>query len=325
MDYNYIIEKVNKKTEFFIIKKFKEFKAEGRTFNYSVDKIRIFISDRNHNGIIGKNISLFESCHRFYNQHNSNFVKDTPISKTIDNEVKEEFIKVTEKKKPLDKNYKEVDNYNFNYFINDLIKYDLLRKVESRLSNNSELYKLYFESNNYTDFTLEKFEGHVINSELYQKLYSKFYPKKPVPCAEAQTDDFGNINYKVIENNQELDISSNKKILNHKIKKQTFELDEQLLILNICLEDKNSIPLTEKSKLIILIGEIIEDNIFETKSSNSLTYAKISKGIFRKGSTKTMIQIIDNIMTKLENHNLKMTKQTLNQHKITLKNEQNKV
>jgi hypothetical protein len=222
----------------------------------------------------------------------------------------------------VDKNNNEILNYPFDTFVKDLIEYDSLGRIEGRLSINSELYKLFYEFNTYDHFTLKSFDGHVVNSKLYRDLFVKFKPETPIPVAVRKIDGFQNIVYDIVEKKEELNNPSGNQETKYKIEKQIFELDEQLLILNLCLEDKNSIPVTEKSKLIILIGEIIEDNLFKKSSSDSKTYSKISKGILRKGSKKTMIKLIDSILTKIEKHNLNITNQTLRKHRATLKSEQ---
>ena len=153
-------------------------------------------------------------------------------------------------------------------------------------------------------------------------MFSKLKPNNPIPIAVEKIDEFLNVKYDIITDTAELNELENKVKSKIKTKKQEFELNEQLLILNLCLVDKNSIPITEKSKLIILIGEIIEDNLFKVPSSDSNTYDKISKGILRKGSVSKMIEIIDMVLIKIEGFNLKFTNQTLKKHKATLKNEQ---
>jgi hypothetical protein len=84
------------------------------------------------------------------------------------------------------------------------------------------------------------------------------------------------------------------------------------------LVDKNEIPVTEKVKLIILIGEIKDDTIFKESSAKNLAYQKISKGIMRKGSAYTMIAIIDNILIKIEKYDLNITNQTLKKQRAKL-------
>lgn len=324
MDYQKTINSFFKIKSDYIIEKLNEYKAQSRPFEFAIDKVSLILSDERSNSLINSNRNLFNNCIYNFYQFDSLYQKGASISLVIENEIKLEFEKI-KTQKIIDNNRNEVVNYSFEAFINDLIEYDSLGRIEARLRNNSELYKIFYETNNYDDFTLESFDGHVINSNLYRKLFSKNYPKKTIPIAVKRIDNFNNIIYDIIENQEELNNPSANQQVKSKINKHFFELDEQLLILNLCLEDRNSIPLTEKSKLIILIGEIIEDNLFNVSSSNSKTYSKISKGIFRKGSTETMILIINSILTKIEKYNLTKTEQTLKKHRTTLINEQKNI
>ena len=192
----------------------------------------------------------------------------------------------------------------------------------NRLGDNIELYKLFYEVNNYENFTLEKFDGHVVNSTLFRKIFSEYYPSKKIPIALKRIDDYLNTVYDIIEENEELTVPIINSETKDKTRKQTFEVDEQLLNLNLCLSDKNSIPLTEKIKLIILIGEIKDDSILYESSSNNNVYQKVNKGILRRGSSNTMIDTIDSIKIKIDEFDLIHTKQTLKKHKTSLISEQ---
>ena len=149
-------------------------------------------------------------------------------------------------------------------------------------------------------------------------MFSKIYPKKNIPIVVNRTDEYGNPTIEIIELNSILKEKTDAKIV-----KQTFELDEQILILNLCIVDKNSIPITEKAKLIILIGEIKDDSIFKESSSKNSVYQKISKGILRRGSPQTMLLILTSILTKIEIYKLNITNQTLRKHRADLISEQN--
>ena len=321
MDYKNIIDTFFKNKSDYVIEKLKEYKNQSRTFEYAIDQIRMNLSNERFNSVIGKNNDVFNNAIYDFNHFEELYQKGASITLVIENEIKTEYNEKIRLKEIVDKNNDEILNYSFSTLVNDLIEYDSLGKIEYRLSINSELYKLFYESNIYDQFTLESFDGHVVNSKLYKNFFSILKPNIPIPVAVKKIDEYQNVYYNIIDAPEvnELDNNDKPKV---KTKKQEFELNEQLLILNLCLEDKNSIPLTEKSKLIILIGEIIEDNLFKVPSSDSNTYSKISKGIFRKGSKKTMIQIIDTILSKIENYNLTITNQTLKKHKATLKNEQ---
>lgn len=322
MDYKKIIDTFFKNKLDYIIGKLKEYKNQSRSFEYAIDQIRMNLFNERINNIVDINKDLFNNVIYDFKYFEDLYQKGTSIKLVVENEIKTEYNEKIRLKKIVDKNNNEVLNYSFNTLIIDLIEYDSLVKIENRLNFNSELYKLFYESNIYDQFTLESFDGHVVNSQLYRNLFSKLKPNNTIPIAIKKIDELLNIEYDIIIDTAELNELENKVKSKVKTKKQEFELNEQLLILNLCLVDKNSIPITEKSKLIILIGEIIEDNLFKVPSSDSNTYDKISKGILRKGSASKMIEIIDMVLIKIEGFNLKFTNQTLKKHKATLKNEQ---
>ncbi len=315
-----------KKLTAFSINSLKSDSENGISVTKAIDNIRRKIWDEFiETSFIYHYKDHFEEVYRIYRLSLSNYNKDKvdEVKSVLKNEAYDEFLMRLKINKVSNYTYGEdFDNITYETFVTHMLKYDVYKKCYNRLSENIDLYELFYETEDYKEFTFEAFEGHVINSKLYRNLYSINYPDKKIPIAVKRIDEYQNIVYDIIENNEELNNPSGNQETKDKIKKQIFELDEQLLILNLCLEDKNSIPLTEKSKLIILIGEITEDNLFKVPSSNSKTYSKISNGIWRQGSKKTMIQIIDSILTKIENYNLTTTNQTLKKHRATLKNEQ---
>lgn len=310
----------------FTINSFKMHSENGLSTFKAIDNTQRCIWDEFiETNFIYKYKDHFEEVYRIYRFSLSNYNKDKvdEVKSVLKNEAYEEFLMRLKINKVSNYTYGEdFDNITYEVFVTHMLKYDVYKKCYNRLSENMDLYKLFYETEDYKEFTFEAFEGHVINSKLYRNLYSINYPDKTIPSAVKRIDDYQNIVYDIIENKEELNNPSGNQETKDKLKKQIFELDEQLLILNLCLEDKNSIPVTEKSKLIILIGEIIEDNLFKVPSSDSKTYSKIIKGILRKGSKKTMIQIIESILTKIESYNLTTTNQTLKKHRATLRNEQ---
>jgi hypothetical protein len=212
----------------------------------------------------------------------------------------------------------------FEDFAHNLIKFDIARKITFRLEDNPELYKLHYENNDYKNINFDYFEGHIINSLLYKKLFKKFYPNKEAPVAIGTKSPYGNIIYEIVYNNKSDKIKLSNELIKSTITKPEFELDEKLLILNLCLVDKNEIPDTEKIKLIILMGEINDFTIFEESSSINNLYSKVNKGIDRKGSIPNILNLINNILLKIEPFELTITNQRLRIHKAKLNLEQNK-
>lgn len=324
MDYDYILHKVFAKAEYFIIKQFKEFKADDRPYPHAVDKIRSRLTKIYEENRVNRNIELFNSCYRIFNFRKDYYGDTTSIIKIVNIEIKKEFGEVIKSNKPVDNNFNVINNYTFNRFVYDLIIYDSLRRIEARLGKNSDLYKLYYETEDYKSFTLRAFDGHVISSKIYQDLFSKVYPNKIIPIAVCSINQYGNEEWKIIIDNDPSKLKENGTTNKVKIMQQDFDSDEQLLILNLCLVDNNGIALTEKIKLITLIGELKDKSIFKESSSSNNAYSKVNKGIFRKGSVTTMILTIDNILAKIEKYNLAGTNQTLKKHRSTLISEQKK-
>lgn len=313
-----------KKLEDFVIVNLKKFKNEGKSVNFAIDKTRdliwnIFIETN----FLQKYSSRLRNIYSTYIYSFENYDHNGDITMDVlKNEVFNDFKIIKELNIVGKSTYlPEIEDLTFENFMSLLLKYDVAQKSYKRLSNNSDLYKLYYLQNNFENFTLEHFEGHVVNSDLYKKLFKKFRPEKPLPIAIRIIDKYKNTTYKIKEESKVKSKIENKES-NEKILNQIFELDEQLLILNLCISDNNSIPVTEKAKLIILIGEIKDNSIFTESSSDNTVYHKIIKGILRKGSIQNMLLIIINILAKIENYDLPVTKQTLKKHKTTLISEQ---
>ena len=310
----------------FTITSFKSDYEDGRTALKSIDDTRRRIWDEFiETSFIYKYKDHFEEVYRIYRLSLPNYNKNKVdvVKSVLKNEAHEEFLKRLKIKKVSNYTYDEdFDSINYESFIVHLLKYDVYQNSYNRLGDNIELYKLFYEVNNYEDFTLEKFDGHVVNSTLFKKIFSEYYPSKKIPIAVKRIDDYLNTVYDIIEDSEELNVPVINSETKDKIRKQTFEIDEQLLILNLCLSDKNSIPLTEKIKLIILIGEIKDDSILYESSSNNNVYQKVNKGILRRGSSNTMIDTIDSIKIQIDEFDLVHTKQTLKKHRTTLISEQ---
>ena len=161
---------------------------------------------------------------------------------------------------------------------------------------------LIYRSEDFSEFEIKEYDTVLENTEIFNYYRGLVYPESK-QIKEPSID-------------KSIEISKEKY-------KHDFEIDEQALVLNLCLADKNSIPLTEKIKLLILIGEIKDKTIFAEDISSNQFYHKANKGIYRRGSSKTMIENINSILNKIENEELNITNQTLKKHKTTLISEQN--
>lgn len=202
----------------------------------------------------------------------------------------------------------ELKEYSYEQLIIDLATYYSETNIYRIFRNQHSLYDLIYKSENFSKFEIQEYETEIENTEIFDYFHNLVYPKSE----KLLNKDLINLK------------TEKSKKVNLNIKKQDFELDEQLLILNLCLVDKNSIPLTEKIKLIILIGEINDNSIFIEKPSINNLYHKVNKGVDRKGSIENKLNMIENIIIKIEPFDLGITHQTLKKHKSTLISEQNR-
>ncbi|WP_445457728.1 hypothetical protein [Flavobacterium sp. HNIBRBA15423] len=322
-----IIATEHKKIEDLIKKKFKEFKNQGRKPEFAIDETRTVLFET----FIKTNfIDIYHShfdtyYHLFKNSIDTYDNKQDAIKLVLQNEMYKAYLSFDKINKIPNHQYSdEFDNLTFENFVIYLLQYDTAKQIEALLLKNSDLYILFYKNDYSGDFYLKPFEGHVINSTIYKRLHKKFYPNEFIPYAKEETDEYNNIRYVIITEETEKNTPNGIKQIKNNQKKHDFNVDEQALLLNLCIADDNSIPTTEKIKLLILIGEIKDKSIFEGSSASNLFYQKVNKGVFRKGSSKIMLSIVDNVLNKIENIELNITKQRLIKHRITLVNEQNK-
>lgn len=315
----------SEKLKEFIIKEFKNFKAEGRAPEYALDKTKTKLWDTFiETNFIKKYDYHFESFYTLFSHSFDSYSSSVDIIKSIlKNEIFDKFKSLGEIQKLHNRQYDEdFNNLTFNDLVTYLLKYHNAQVTLKRLTINSELYILFYINDYYKEFTFEKFEDHVINSQLYKRIFKKFNPNTPTPIAIKKIDDWGNeiyeIDYAPIPTKEE-QIHS----LKEQLQKPNFELDEKLLLLHYCLVDKYGIPLTERAKLVTLIGLIENTDLFEKSSDSSTCYKKISSGYERKGSKPNTRVLMEKIINKLDSKNFNLTQQTLKRHSFKLKSEEN--
>lgn len=197
-----------------------------------------------------------------------------------------------------------INDYSFEDLIKDLAKYYSETNTYRIFRNENRLFDLIYKSEDFSKFEIKEYDTGLENADIFNYYRGLIYPESK-QIKEPSID-------------KSIEITKEKH-------KHDFEIDEQALVLNLCLADKNSIPLTEKIKLLILIGEIKDKTIFAEDISSNQFYHKANKGIYRRGSSKTMIENINSILKKIENEELNITNQTLKKHKTTLISEQNKM
>lgn len=78
---DYILKKVFAKAENFIIKQFKEFRYDDKTFTYSLDKICGIIFNKTQSSFLGRNRNIFEKCQIIFNNPQHYYINDVALSK----------------------------------------------------------------------------------------------------------------------------------------------------------------------------------------------------------------------------------------------------
>lgn len=322
-----ITSEETKKIQLFLIENFKRLKEEGRSKEYAIDSCTSLIyKNFIEANFIGKYSSHFE---KFYTIFQNAFDKYDRNDKNIDvikqilkNEIHEEFQHLGSINKISNRHYDDdFDSITFEYFVVHLLKYHAAKKAIDNLRRNSELYYIFYDTNDYSDFTLESFDDHIINTELYRRLFKKYYPKLPLKKAVKYIDDWNSPNYRIED---ELDTKNNKIKKSNIESLEEFDTDEQALLINLCIVDRNSIPRTEKTKLLILFGEIKDKRLLHEDSSKNTFYKKVNEGYQRKGSKTNMIDLINSILIKIEPYQLNITNQTLKKQKAALISEENR-
>ena len=307
MDYNEFEKSIYDFYKKEIILKFKNASREDRPFNKALDDITSELSEIRNNSIIRKNENLLKNCTHEINHRLDYYKSDIALNSIISNEIKDSFNKISDRIIALNN---EILNFSYEEFIKELINYHFLVRVDQRVGYNSELYNIFYENNDYKDFTLEHFENHVVNSDLYKKSFKKFYPGKPIKTAIKETNIFGFTEYKIKildensldeKNTQDRDVVIPSRILlKYKNLVKHLTVDEKLLLLHICITEKYNLDDTEKIKLMLLASGIDDFRIFEQKSNVNLIYNKINKGLNHNYTDPRKEKLVESIKGKIE-------------------------
>ena len=129
-----------------------------------------------------------------------------------------------------------IKGYSFEDLIKDLAEYYSETDTYRIFRNENRLFELIYKSEDFSKFEIKEYDTVLENTEIFNYYRGLVYPESK-QIKEPSID-------------KSIEISKEKY-------KHDFEIDEQALVLNLCLADKNSIPLTEKIKLLILIVEIL--------------------------------------------------------------------
>lgn len=174
MDYQNIYDtfylKYYAKTEFlikhFFIKKYNQ----NRMFNYSYIELSNFINDKI---IKESNIHKYQKLHDLYSIFkNRNIIYSrNQIQSILQNEIKINFSKIEAQELPL--------NYSFNKLIKEIAFIRLIDEILRILHNDYRLFEMMFQINEFENFAIKEYGNIALeDTEIYQNLLSKLYPKR---------------------------------------------------------------------------------------------------------------------------------------------------
>ena len=303
MDYlkehkNIIKKEANSIKKFLITFLQNENKNERKVDKAIRDLANLFYSVYLSNSLIEKHKFYFDKIindlriHRF--NYDSN--KFDSILKTLENEVYKNFIEVKEtfSAYKLD-DYEKFEKLSYESFFSEILKYTLYQKVQARLENSipqlTEAIKLFYELNNYTDFSTtfliddsEKITVLKINN-IFKKYNRKYIVKKTTNKISNELSPIDEI-------------------------KSTLDENEKIILLNLIIFQGNKIDGTDRIKLFLLIEGLTDYSIFEGQAKDSTFYKKVAAGINHFGR-KNQIQYCANILNKIESLELKTTNDLL--------------
>jgi len=285
---------------------------------------------------INKYKDHFEEAYRIYRLSIPKYNNDRvdAVKSVLKKEAHEEFLKRLKINKVPNYIYDEdFDNITYETFVAHLLKYDVYQKCYYRLSANMDLYKLFYETEDYKEFTFEDFKGHVVNSTLFRKIFSEYYPNKTIPIAVKRIDDYQNIVYDLVYDDEELNIpianprASFQKDNNFKmdIKNDIYELDntqrsflfhvmckalsENSVAKQVEKNDKSfNLPATELCKLSIIV-DVQNKYTFDSIKYRDSDHYKILRIGIEFVEKKDRIYFIQTLLEKIKD--LKLIKTTI--------------
>lgn len=311
MDYNQFEKNIYDSYKFKIIEKFKNESEKERPFIKAIDNVTKDILATRSTSIISKNEKLLQNCIYEINQRSEYYKSpDNALKSIISNEIKDSFDEVNEKIMNINN---ERLNISYEDFIKELITYDCLGRIEKRVKLNFELYKIFYENNDYSHFTLDYFEDHVVNSQLFKKIFIIFNPGKIIPIANKKIDPFNNISYEIaypdnLKNKSKLLKDENTTINENEItfKLSEFQEEEKYLILHVLYKvieqkryDNKNIDLAEFLRTVRICQMLQDITLFE-KNYNKKFYKSVSNGLDYYTNSKTKKDLKINLMKKLK-------------------------
>ena len=168
-----------KKLTAFSINSLKSDSENGISVTKAIDNIRRKIWDEFiETSFIYHYKDHFEEVYRIYRLSLSNYNKDKvdEVKSVLKNEAYDEFLMRLKINKVSNYTYGEdFDNITYETFVTHMLKYDVYKKCYNRLSENIDLYELFYETEDYKEFTfVTRNKDNVIQKcELIQKAISQ--------------------------------------------------------------------------------------------------------------------------------------------------------
>ena len=268
-------------------------KSEFRTFNFAFNSII-----KNNQELINK--SLIRSDNSLiileakYKKSLSSY-SENRVELALKNDVYPEYIKLNADELP--------SNYSFQNFVFDLAALYGLTEVDRLFSNQSRLFEMMFELNDFTNFEIKEYDTVLDNTKLFKKLQQRLYP---------EIKNAGKVK-KYVEQTSPID--SKFTLLTN---------EEKILLLNIAYleftkyfdkEKTNKIPLTDFARVIYLTKDCVDSNIFDKNYASRTFYKKLSKGNLYYDSSSKRNNIIASLLNKIKILNLNSLKDAIDNEK----------
>ena len=307
-NYKSIITKETTSVKKFIINFLVDQNDSGRSFERAIsDLFNIFYKEYLSENLIEKHKIYFERILNDLRIHNYNYDQNKADSllKTLQNEVRLNFLGLVDNFTTNKLEDHEIfEKLTYESFFSEILKYTLYQKVQARLENSipqlTEAIKLFYELNNYTDFSTTFLidESEKITVLKINNIFKKHGRK----LVSLQSKTNQNIH------NEKQNLNDIKKIIS------AFTEDDKIILLHLSLDFKNNIPQTERVKLFLLNSGIDDHTIFTEKSDYNTFYKRVNQGFKYRFSEKTKKKIATNILLLTENLDLPFTKEILTSH-----------
>jgi hypothetical protein len=190
------------------------------------------------------------------------------------------------------KNEQEID---LTGLIENIAKLYALRRMRINFDNNYTTYSFMYKLNDFKEFTYKNIEME--HPELTEKLRLRIYPGSQTETIKPKKDYSKEI--KMTDRYLETFSDTEKKVL----LKAFYKLIESNFQSKVYKTLKDLIPITEFSKLVLIVSSLEEPEVFYKKSNQSSTTKKISEDF-----TRTEIEILNGLKERLADQKMTKTK-----------------